>query len=140
VNTIIVFKIGEENIGIDIGKVREVTEVQSLVYVPMSPNFLLGLTNIRGDVVPVVSLKKRLGFEEEEKGNVLIIVEDDGRIAGLKVDELYGTKKLAEATLNKNSELLSTKKERDFFLGVYETEEQPILLLNLKKVLSKEDK
>lgn len=136
----IVFKIGDEHIGVDISKVREVTETQNPVVVPKSPEFLLGLVNIRGDVIPVLSLKKRLGFSGDEVGNLLLIVEDNRRVAGIKVDELFGTKKIDEKHINRRAELLSTKKEKDFFLGVYEGEEKPILILDLAKTLSKEDK
>jgi purine-binding chemotaxis protein CheW len=136
----IVFRIGDEHIGVDIAQVREVTETLSPVPVPRSPNFLLGLVNIRGEVIPVISLKKRLGFAGDEAGNLLLIVEDGGRLAGVKVDELFGTKKVIDARINRRAELLSTRKEKDFFYGVYEDDGKPILILDLGKVLSKEDK
>jgi len=136
---IIVFRIGDEHIGVDIGKVLEVTEAQNPVVVPRSKDFILGLVNVRGEVIPVVSLRKRLGIKGNEESNFMLIVEDDGRVAGLKVDALFGTKKIKEEKINKRSELLSTRKEKNFFLGVYETEEKPILILNLVKTLSKED-
>ncbi|HEC79502.1 MAG TPA: hypothetical protein ENI34_10270 [candidate division WOR-3 bacterium] len=137
---VVVFRIGSEHIGVDIKNVREVNEAGDLVFVPHSPEFLLGLVNMRGNVIPVVSLKKRLGISGEEEGNFLLIVEDKGRIAGLKVDELFGTKKIDKGNINRNSKLISTKREKDFFLGVYENAEKPILLLNLERTLSKEDK
>lgn len=139
-DTIITFKVGTEVVGIDIGKVREVTEIMKPMVVPRSPDFLLGLVNVRGEVVPVLSLKKRLGLGGEEIGNFLLVIEDGGRVAGLKVDELLGTKKIVESKINLKSELLSTRKEKDFFLGVYETDGKPILILNLTKTLAKEDK
>ncbi|HEX7318799.1 MAG TPA: chemotaxis protein CheW [bacterium] len=138
-DTIIVFRVGEELIGIDIAKVREVTEVQVPVAVPRAPDFLLGLVNVRGEVVPVLSLRKRLGFGGDELGSVLLVVDHEGRVAGLKVDALLGTRKIVERNIRKDSELLSTKKEKDFFLGVYETDEKPVLILDLSKTLSKED-
>jgi len=136
---LIIFKIAEELIGLDIRKVREVTELPAVVPVPKSPEFLFGLANIRGEVVPIVSLRRRLGISGDELCNLLLVVEEEERIAGLRVDNLVGTRKIDERNINKNSELLSTKKEKDFFLGVYETEEKPILILNLKKVLAKEE-
>ncbi|OPX18220.1 hypothetical protein BXT86_02355 [candidate division WOR-3 bacterium 4484_100] len=139
-DTIIVFRIGDEHIGIDINKVREVTESTEPVAVPGTPNFLLGLVNVRGEIIPVVSLKKRLGLKGEEQGNVLLIIEEKGRLAGLKVDELFGTKKIKEKEINRRSEFLSTKKEKQFFYGVCETGEKPILILDLVRTLSKEDK
>lgn len=139
-DTIITFKVGAEVVGIDISKVREVTEIVKPMVVPRSPDFLLGLVNVRGEVVPVLSLKKRLGLGGDEIGNFLLVIEDEGRVAGLKVDELLGTKKIVESKINLKSELLSTRKEKDFFLGVYETDGKPILILNLSKTLAKEDK
>ncbi len=133
--TVIVFKIAEEQLGLDITRVREVTEIQGPVPVPQAPDFLVGLVNVRGEVVPVLSLKKRLGLEGEEKSNVMLVVEDKNRIVGIRVDALLETKKIDEKKINKNSELVSTKKEKDFFLGVYETDETPILILDLTKIL-----
>lgn len=138
-NAMIVFRINEEQMGIDIDSVREVTEVSEIVRVPRVSDFLLGLMNIRGDVIPVISLKRRLGLKENEVGKALLIIEHDGRIAGLKVDELYGTRAVNETYINRRAELLATKKEKEFFLGVYEDEKSPILVLNLMKILSKED-
>ncbi|MEO0141803.1 MAG: chemotaxis protein CheW [candidate division WOR-3 bacterium] len=135
--TLIVFKIAEEKLGLDITKVREVTEIKDLVPVPQAPNFLTGLVNVRGEIVPVLSLKKRFGLEKIEESNVLLVVEDKGRIAGIRVDSLLGTKKIDENKINRSSEIISTKKEKDFFLGVLETEESPILILDLAKILSK---
>ncbi|MGQ9664936.1 MAG: chemotaxis protein CheW [bacterium] len=134
--TLITFRVIEELFGLDIKKVREVTELPAIVPVPKSADFLLGLANIRGEVVPIISLRRRLGLAGDELCNLSLIVEESGRTAGLRVDELLGTKKINEKNINKNSELLSTKKDKDFFLGVYETEEKPILILDLKRVLS----
>lgn len=139
-DAIITFRLGNEHIGIDINNVREVTESIEPVSVPRAPSFILGLINIRGNIIPVLSLKKRLGISGEEESNFILIVEDKRRIAGLKVDELFGTKKINHTEINRTSKLLATKKEKNFFLGVFEKEEKPILLLNLEKTLSKEDK
>jgi len=134
--TLIVFKIDKEFLGLDIKKVREVTEIPELVVVPRSPDFLIGLVNVRGEIVPVLSLKRRFGLKSDEESNMLLVVEDSGRVAGLRVDALIGTKKIDETKINRNSDLVSTKRERDFFLGVYETNENPILVLDLAKILS----
>ncbi|MEO0123904.1 MAG: chemotaxis protein CheW [candidate division WOR-3 bacterium] len=137
-DTLIIFKVADESIGLDIKKVREVTELSSYVPVPKAPDFLTGLANIRGEVVPVISLRKRLGIAGDELCNILLVVEEEDRIAGLRIDRLLGTKKIDEKLINRNSELLSTKKDKDFFLGAYETEEKPILILNLPRIFAKE--
>lgn len=134
--TLIIFRVIEELFGLDIRKVREVIELPTIVPVPKSADFLLGLANIRGEVVPIISLRRRLGLTGDELCNLCLVVEEGGRTAGLRVDELVGTKKINERNINKNSELLSTRKDRDCFFGIYETGEKPILILNLKKVLS----
>jgi len=138
--TMIVFRLGDERIALDIGKVREVTEAQSPVPVPKSPQFVLGLVNIRGNVIPVFSLKRRLGIGGDETGNLLLIVEDSGRVAAIKVDELYGTKEINEKRIKRRKKIISMKKRRDFFHGVYEGEKEPILILDIERTLSKEDR
>jgi len=138
--TMIVFRLGDERIALDINKVCEVTEAQSPVPVPKSPQFVLGLINIRGNIIPVLSLKRRLGIEGDETGSLLLIVEDSGRVAAIKVDELYGTKKFSEKHIKRRRKIVSMKKGRDFFHGVYDGEKEPILILDLERTLSKEDR
>ena len=135
---LIVFKIGSERVGVDIEKVREVSEAHAPVGVPGSPDFVEGLVNIRGEVIPVISLRKRIGLEGQEHGNKLLIVEDAGNIAGLLVDELFGTEKVKKQRISRRADLLSTRKDRHFFFGVYEAGEKPILILDVAKALSKE--
>lgn len=136
----IVFRLGDEHFALDITKVREVTEMQNPVPVPKSPQFVLGLVNIRGNVIPVVSLKRRLGIGGDETGALLLLIEDNGRVAGVKVDELYGTKRVNEKRIKRRKKRISMKKKGDFFHGVYEGEKKPILVLNVEKILSKEDR
>lgn len=138
-DALIVFKIGSERVGVDIDKVREVAEAHVSVGVPGSPDFVEGLVNIRGEVIPVISLRKRMGLEGQEHGNKLLIVEDAGNIAGLLVDELFGTEKVKKQRISRRADLLSTRKDRHFFFGVYEAGEKPILILDVAKALSKED-
>lgn len=138
-DALIVFKIGSERVGVDIDKVREVAEARVSVGVPGSPDFVEGLVNIRGEVIPVISLRKRMGLEGQEHGNKLLIVEDAGNIAGLLVDELFGTEKVKKQRISRRADLLSTRKDRHFFFGVYEAGEKPILILDVAKALSKED-
>ncbi len=133
---LIVFKVAEELIGVDIRKVREVTELPAVVKVPRASDFIVGLSNIRGDVLPVLSLRRRFGISGDEVCNLLLVVEDGERLAGLRVDSLIGTKKVDMRLVNKNSEFLSSRKGNKFFIGVYETEEKPILILDLQKVLT----
>ncbi len=136
----IVFRLGDEHFALDITKVREVTEMQNPVPVPKSPQFVLGLVNIRGNVIPIVSLKRRLGIGGDETGALLLLIEDNGRVAGVKVDELYGTKRVNEKRIKRRKKRISMKKKGDFFHGVYEGEKKPILVLNVEKILSKEDR
>jgi len=136
--SLIVFRVGDEHIGIDILHVREVVEWQEPVKVPKVPSFILGLVNIRGNVIPVISLRQRLGLGGVETGELLLIAEAKGRIAGLKVDELFGTKKVDASRLSDRGELRSTKKETNFFTGIYEDDKKPIHILDLEKTLSKE--
>ena len=138
-DSIILFKVANELIGVDIGNVREVAEGTEAVPVPNTPDFLAGMVNIRGEVIPVISLHRRLGLTDQKSANKLLIIEDKGRLAAIVVDELMGTRKINKKYINTRAELLSTKKEKRFFLGVYEGDKKPILLLDLGKTLSKED-
>ncbi len=89
---VISFKLNEELIGIDIKKIVKITKELDITPVPKTKEYILGVINLRGNIVPVVDLKKMLDLpnnEEEETKFILVIDSDLGNI-GLMVDKIVG--------------------------------------------------
>src|SRR3984885_8304461 len=81
-------RIGRETFGIPIGLVREIVRVPEITSVPNAPDYIEGVINLRGRIVPVVDLRKRFGekFPEPNKKNRIVVVEINRRAIGLIVN------------------------------------------------------
>lgn len=95
-----VMKVGGEQYAISTVAVREVVPVQRITRVPGTAPSLVGVTNVRGRVVPVVDLRRRLGFPPAALGKLsrMVLVEHGGEEAGLLVDEMEGVISLPDST------------------------------------------
>ena len=86
----VIFLVGEEEYGLDVQVVTAIEPMMDIVPVPNAPTCVLGLMNLRGEVIPVYSLRKRFGLEEatDVTKNKLIVACYDGKSIALKVDEV----------------------------------------------------
>ncbi|HEM55171.1 MAG TPA: purine-binding chemotaxis protein CheW, partial [Thermodesulfobium narugense] len=85
---LVVFKLANEFYGIEISSVQEIIKIQDITRVPKAPDFVEGVINLRGKIVPIVDLRKRfeLGQTERTKDTRVIVVETSGNIVGFIVD------------------------------------------------------
>ena len=84
------FHIGGEEFGLDILRVQEIIRIQALTRVPNSPDFVDGVINLRGKVIPVIALRKRFGLEElaHDKQTRIVVIEVKGTVLGFIVDSV----------------------------------------------------
>ena len=83
------FRVVDENYLVSVKFVAEVIRVPRIVPVPDVPDYLPGVVNLRGQVIPVVDVPRRFGLESRaEKRRVIIVIEDNGQHVGLLVDEV----------------------------------------------------
>src|SRR5208283_2795939 len=82
------FKIGKEEFAIDILKVQEINRMLDVTRVPNAPEFVEGVINLRGKVIPIIDLRRRFGMlpKEKDKNTRIIVVELNGKIVGFVVD------------------------------------------------------
>lgn len=93
---VIAFRLGNELVGIDIKKVIKITNHLEITPVPKTPDYILGVMNLRGNIVPVVDLKRKLGLaqtRESEDLSVLVVDTVFGEV-GLSVDRIEGAVKI----------------------------------------------
>lgn len=86
----VIFLVGKEEYGLDVQMVTAIEPMMDIVPVPNAPACVLGLMNLRGEVIPVYSLRKRFGFEEvsDKEKNKLIVARYDDKSIAFKVDEV----------------------------------------------------
>ena len=135
------FKIGSEEYGIDILNVKEINRMVSITKVPNSPVFVEGIINLRGQIIPVVSLRTKLGMTkiEYDKDTRIVIVDIDGRTVGFLVDAVSEVLRIPRNITEAPPEL-TTGKDSEYITAVGKLEDRLLTLLDLNKVLVKEEK
>jgi len=135
----VVFRVGNHEFGVDIHQTREIITVDQLTFLPETPDFISGVINLRGEIVPVIDLQKRLNlddsFQEEQLENKIIITEVNDNLIGIKVKDVKEIIRLQETEVESPPEIVKNIK-KDYITGVGKLEKQLIIFLNLDKILS----
>ena len=134
------FLLGDEEYGVEILKVQEIKSWGPCTPLPRAPDYLLGVINLRGAIVPIVDLRRRFGLESiaYDSTTAIIIVrsEADGhvRIVGLVVDRVSEVYHLDRDTIQESTDVTGSAKG-DFIRGLGQIEEKMIILLDLAPVI-----
>ena len=134
------FVLCEEEYGIEILKVREIIGVMDITSVPQIPNFVKGVINLRGKVIPVVDLRLKFGMPEKDhtKETCIIVVDVDETMMGIVVDTVSEVLEIAEADIEPTPSF-GSKIEADFILGMGKVKGKVKILLDINKILSIEE-
>ncbi|WP_416197636.1 MAG: Purine-binding chemotaxis protein CheW [Sporanaerobacter sp.] len=138
----VVFKLGKEEYGIDIMNVKEIGPYQESVKVPNTPDFIEGIINFRGKVIPIVNLGKRFNLKDNGITNDtrIIIINLKDKQVGFVVDEASQTVRLDDKDIDPAPDIISSVDKR-YITGVGKLDEKRLLILiDLEKVLSDEEK
>ena len=135
------FKVGTEEFGVDILKVQEINRMLKITKVPNAPEFVEGVVNLRGRIIPVIDLRKRLSIENKEHDNKtrIIVVDINGNIVGFIVDEVNEVLRISKDIIENPPELVS-QVDSDFITSVAKLEDRLIILLDLDNLLMKKEK
>lgn len=133
------FKIGNGHYAVPVLEVQEVIKPQAVTPVPLSPNYVRGLINLRGQIVTSISLRTLFGLPEIESEDYMnIIVRSGDSLYALIVDEILDVMDIEIRTFEKTPETLDDKIKR-YIGGVYKQEKKILILIDLNKVLNIEN-
>jgi purine-binding chemotaxis protein CheW len=138
------FRLAEEEYGIRIQKVREIVGMAPVVRVPKLPPHVLGVVNLRGNVIPVLDIRLRFGMETAEYDNrtCIVIVERDGErgtgLTGIVVDAVSEVLHIAKETIQQ-APSFGADGDAGCILGMAITDDGVKILLNIERVLISED-
>ena len=135
------FALASEEYGIEILKVQEIIGLLPITRVPQTPNFIRGVINLRGKIIPVIDLrlKFKMGIKEDTRRTSIIVVKVS-RLShevtmGLIVDDVYEVVEIAKEEIEPPPEF-GPNIDTDFILGVGKLNQKVVILLNVDKVLS----
>lgn len=138
------FKLGDEVYGLEITKVREVLDYTKITKVPKTPDFMKGVINLRGGVVPVVDLRLKFGMPavRQTVDTCIIIVDvtvdDDQGILGALADQVHEVIELDPSQIEPPPKI-GTRLDTDFIKGMGKHDENFIIILNIEKIFSVEE-
>ncbi len=130
------FHVGDEEFGLDILRVQEIIRIQPLTRVPNLPDYIDGVINLRGKVIPVIGLRKRLGLDKQtaDKRTRIVVVDVHGQVLGFVVDSVSEVLRIHTDTVEPTPRL--GKVDRDYISGVGKLDSRLLLLLDLEQLMS----
>ncbi len=134
-----VFRMGDEVFGIEIKKVVEILKAQKTYTLPELPEFLSGVMTVRGEVIPILDLRKRFGIKSKFKKERIIIVRYDNEKIGLVVDEVKEITSLDTKDITHPPSIFKGLKKK-YLTGLGKKGEMIIIILNLDDLLTSEEK
>lgn len=134
---VVVFNLGPEDYAVDIGIVREIIRMQNVTRVPRTPQFIEGVINLRGKIIPVVNLRKRFGLPGDERGkdNRIIVVDLGRQSIGIIVDAVTQVFRVPDGSIEAVSDAITTT-EAECLLGIAKIGSRLIILLDLHRMFS----
>jgi purine-binding chemotaxis protein CheW len=136
---LVVFELANELYGIDIAVVESIIKVQAITQLPQTPDYIKGVTNLRGTVLPVIDLRIRfgLGVQKDTKQTRVIIVTMGNIKVGMMVDSVSEVLRVSDESIEPLPPMVNSANSV-FLKGIVRLENRLIILLEVEKVLSLE--
>lgn len=139
-NQFVVFRLGRETYALDISAVLEIITMQTITEVPGTEECIDGIINLRGRVIPVLNLHKKfcLSGDDVTRATRIVVVEVDGCSIGMLVDEVSEVVNISRESIEQPSGIL-VGVDLDYLAGVAKVDDRLIIILELDKVLQKDE-
>ncbi len=139
---VVTFRLGGEKFGMDVLQVQEIIRYSEPTPVPNMPDFIRGVTNLRGTILPVLDLRRRFGMTPGDYGHsetaIILIAYVDTKLVGLIADSVADVLFFPKDRLSPPPDLFNHV-DTEFIQGMGEMRNELIILLNLDKILSVEE-
>ena len=143
---LISFSIGSERFGVQILVIQEIIMMSSITEIPNAPDFVEGVINLRGNIIPVLDLRKRLRLrgaarpEGVKPGTRILVVEIDDNVTGFIVDSVAKVITVPAAKISPPPDIVVAGVQSQYISGVVHLDEGILIILDFRKILSLEEK
>jgi purine-binding chemotaxis protein CheW len=136
---VVTFLLGTEEFAFDLAQVKEIIRVGDITRVPKCPDFIVGVFNLRGNIIPIADLKKKLGRELTHRtpATRIIVGEVGDIVAGFLVDAVIGTRQIPVHTMEAPPTTVMACAEYEYIQAVAKLEDRLFSILNMDKILVK---
>jgi purine-binding chemotaxis protein CheW len=135
---VVVFELRGEAYAVQVSRIQEIIRLQPITPIPRAPDYVVGMTNLRGQVIPVIDLVKRfaLGEAQQTKATRIIVAELPNQMVGMMVDNVISVAQIPKSTIEPPPPVVLSV-DSEFIQGLTQYRERLLILLNLDKVLSR---
>jgi purine-binding chemotaxis protein CheW len=136
----VTFQLDNETYGINVMQVREVLRVNDITPVPGAPDYVLGIINLRGNVVTILDTRKRFGLAPKacDEDSRILIIECDEQIAGVLVDSVTEVVYLRSSEIESAPNVTADDNAR-YIQGVHSRDNDLLILVDLNKLLTEDE-
>ena len=140
VNQWVTFKLGNETYGINVMQVQEVLRIPDIAPVPGAPSYVLGIINLRGNVVTVIDTRHKFGLMPSgtDESSRIVIIETDGQVIGILVDSVVEVVELSDSMIESAPNVGNEESSR-YIQGVASHEKLLLILVDLNKFLGDDE-
>lgn len=133
---VVSFRLGEEEYGVNIMTVQEIILLGCITQVPEVPEHVLGVINLRGNVIPILNLRRRFGMPEQEPEDAtrIVVMNLNGRTVGVVVDAVSEVLRLTDDDVSPTPQSLSGA-GKDYITGLAQSGERLLILLDMARLL-----
>lgn len=137
---VVSFILHREEYAVEITKVKEIILLEGVTKVPQMPDFIEGIINLRGTVIPVIDLRKRFGLPcpEPDDHTRIVVTRMEDRIVGLIVDSVSQVMKIPQANIQPPPDTIAGL-AGEYLTGVGKVDDRLIILLDIVKIMSKNE-
>jgi purine-binding chemotaxis protein CheW len=130
------FNIGQEEFGLDIQRIQEINRMVEITRVPNSPEFVTGVINLRGKVIPIIDLRKRFGFppKESDRNTRIIVVELSDMVVGFAVDSVSEVLRIPKNITEPPPPIVAGIGS-EYITAVAKLENRLLILLDIERIL-----
>ncbi len=139
----VTFTIDNEEYGIEIMQVQEINRISEITHIPRAPHFIDGMTNLRGNVIPVINVRRLFDLEEKEVDDRtrIIIVDINGGRTGLRVDQVNEVLRLSSQNIEETPSIVTEDTTKRLMKGICNIEDgkRMIVLLDVSEILNRDE-
>lgn len=138
INHMVGFRVGKEEFGVDILKVREIIRMVDITQIPSAPDFVEGIINLRGKVIPIIAMRKRFGLGQADASNHtrIMVMDLDDKLIGFIVDSVSEVIRISSEEIQPAPSVVIGMAEQDCIAGVINHAERLLVALDLERMFS----
>lgn len=138
----VAFRLGEEDYAVDILEVQEIIRFEEVTWLPRKPSYVLGIINLRGEILPIISMRTKFGLKSSapDRHSRILILKITDRLIGFLVDTVHEVLDLLPNEIDREPDVLNSDRKMIQYVEAIATRADRIyVILNVAKILTKDE-